>query len=1220
MTLANYYFIPTVREGLAAYITGAPATSDQRAVIQACLTPYVDGPDNPQPGDCTPAVPNPPYCKNVALYGPGDVLGFDSSVVTRTDPRLNVWDYEPNYMPLVEFSEPDLPWRFTPTVADASKGGKLQPWLTLIVLGPNEFEGLGQGPPPGQQESTIPMRWIKQVSVDSLPDLTYAWMWAHVQVTSDDSLPGTDPYALSDALAAAIAADPEEVESHVVGRLICPRRLGPQTRYTAFVVPTFKLGLVAAGFATVDSLDPNLGAVTPAWTKADGKIDLSYYYKWEFGTGVREDFESLVRLLEPRELTDLGKRRMDCSTTLYAIPPCPGDDSDDPQVVQLEGALISPDLQPATWHNDASTATRDAYQAGLASLLNLPTTLLTAGSATPPVTPPVFGRRHSGRPAVDATKLSRWQDDTNLDPRQRAAAGFGALVVQKEQEALMAGVWDQLGDIDQANDLLRSAQLGLEASKGTYKRLGTLALADFLWTAAPVFARVRAQVPTAVGPTTVARYLGTSPIPGAAFDPAFRRILRRRGGLRKRQKSVPPPPAGQDLLSRLNRREIAAAGRSPKLSGLPAMCDLTEAAIATLDRNAAPARRTRGVFRINGRVIDSRNRRGLEGVRVEAWDKDPFFSDLVEETTTDERGAFRIDFDATYFKEWFLDRRPDLFFKVFRGERPMRVIEPGVLRNIEAGDRSVTVVVEPPIAPEHVPAFRVSGQVVDRTTRNGVPWVRVEAWDKDPLINDLVGTAVTDEQGRFRVEFEQSYFKEWLFDRRPDLFFKVFDRDRLLASTEHAVMSNLPPGEKPVPAVEVDAPTPPAHPPGPPSVADFCEPAITSQTLNDATANGADALHQAVAAEVRNALDAWLDFATAPTAPPAAADLDAVHSVVKAAVAPWATIPARIAARLRLGPGVHQRGELGRIESDVEFPQPMYEPLSAISQDLILPGVETVPQNTISILKANRRFIEAYMLGLNGSLSSEALWRGAPVYLWTTFFRQFWDVHGLADPDADPELSKDIARLTKWNPNSELGDHDPRNTSPGALADTAVLLLRGDLLKRYPNTLVYAVKALAPDQPGLKEYVNDDSFTEDRIWPIFSGSLAPDLTFLGFPRTPYQLCKGEDGNGYFIVLEERLGEPRFGFDLPDDTSPAPQPTSSWWFDLTWASLQRTPVGQVEENTYIDDATPAANVGQKPIWGSSAAAVANISLQRPVRVCVHASKMLSETACQPPTMP
>src|SRR4051812_16690757 len=104
--LAHYYFIPTVREGLAAWIT--TQASNSRTQVETRLTPFADG---TSPANATISTTIP---MSVGLYGPGDVLGFDPSVVIRTDPRPNVGDYEPNFMPLVEFHEPDFPWRFIP--------------------------------------------------------------------------------------------------------------------------------------------------------------------------------------------------------------------------------------------------------------------------------------------------------------------------------------------------------------------------------------------------------------------------------------------------------------------------------------------------------------------------------------------------------------------------------------------------------------------------------------------------------------------------------------------------------------------------------------------------------------------------------------------------------------------------------------------------------------------------------------------------------------------------------------------------------------------------------------------------------------------------------------------------------------------------------------------------------------------------------------------------
>jgi hypothetical protein len=87
--------------------------------------------------------------------------------------------------------------------------------------------------------------------------------------------------------------------------------------------------------------------------------------------------------------------------------------------------------------------------------------------------------------------------------------------------------------------------------------------------------------------------------------------------------------------------------------------------------------------------------------------------------------------------------------------------------------------------------FKIVGKVVNSDTKEGIKGLRVEAWDKDLLVNDMVGSAITGEGGVFRVQFDESYFKELFIDCRPDLFFKVFKGTRLIKSTEDSVLWNV---------------------------------------------------------------------------------------------------------------------------------------------------------------------------------------------------------------------------------------------------------------------------------------------------------------------------------------------------------------------------------------------------------------------------------------------
>lgn len=59
-------------------------------------------------------------------------------------------------------------------------------------------------------------------------------------------------------------------------------------------------------------------------------------------------------------------------------------------------------------------------------------------------------------------------------------------------------------------------------------------------------------------------------------------------------------------------------------------------------------------FQITGHILHSHNKDGLSGLKVEAWNRDLLFDDLVSTSRTDALGKFTFEFIAIHFQECFL--------------------------------------------------------------------------------------------------------------------------------------------------------------------------------------------------------------------------------------------------------------------------------------------------------------------------------------------------------------------------------------------------------------------------------------------------------------------------------------------------------------------------------------------------------------------------------------
>jgi hypothetical protein len=262
-------------------------------------------------------------------------------------------------------------------------------------------------------------------------------------------------------------------------------------------------------------------------------------------------------------------------------------------------------------------------------------------------------------------------------------------------------------------------------------------------------------------------------------------------------------------------------------------------------------------------------------------------------------------------------------------------------------------------------------------------------------------------------------------------------------------------------------------------------------------------------------------------------DLPGALQAIMNGIAPALSLVESQTARFTFDPNAWKAQDpLEPIQSAPQIDRPMYEPLRDISNDWILPGVGDVPNNTVSLVVSNQAFIEAYMAGLNHEMTRELVWNEFPVDQRGTYFRQFWDARAFVpspDNTHTPDELKDIQPISTWPAAAQLGQNSPRPAVETPTDARVVLLVRGQLIKRYPNVIVYAATdPVRPDPPALP-------YKERH--PVFQGFLGGDVAYYAFDLKLSEVNGA--GSPWYFILQEQPAEPRFG--VPD-TIPTPPDT------------------------------------------------------------------------------
>ncbi|MEP7296730.1 MAG: hypothetical protein ABI702_11125 [Burkholderiales bacterium] len=1137
-----YRFMPWTRRGLARAhanpdAQGAALASRPRVTVGLTLQANQNG--------AGPTVVSGNI--DLTLYGPADVIGIDPRLVVRTDPRPDTTNFEPNYLAIVDFDPPDFPWLLTPAHANAS--GHLHPWLVLVVV-----DRAKVAPPALRPGRPLPSISLTTAQVTSeLPDLAESWLWAHSQAVS---MVDSKSAGAAQSLSSEMQGSPERN----ISRLICPRRLSPRTDYVACVVPATDLGrLRGLGQPVAD------GTLGPAWSlAAPNDVELPVYHFWSFSTGPVGDIETLARRLRTpaqyggdadllAQLHHIGERPVFVDTDHLLF------DGATPGQTVFEGAMVSLGFKP-----EAASA---LYVGKLAEMLNSGSERVAVGTeaaaTVPTLAPPIYGEYPAKRHVVDTARVDgHWLDALSLQPRYRLAAGWGAEVVRQNQDEFMQAAWQQLGDVIAAERAFSLARLARDVLKRVEVRhLAKLSPSRVLAVMSPA----RARVAVAAGESLYGRIQGAT-LPQDLFDGSMRRLANPRRATLK--------------MARWRERNLGLASVTAQMNTLVDNFANASTRLLAIDPNR---------FVPDG-LLGSRSYDGvpLPGDLTSVVDLMPYVG-LAISMTGAQLKAVQATNALARQQAAVLKKKPPLMGDVWhRGllteTHAIRVAQlQSVAGAALTGDIGAAIRNSSTRGTEGVLLSVREGVVTSQA-------LRIDA--RSGAVKAAGAALIANPSGKPKRAPASAGIALTSVASVPLTALKLYGNT--------AVFTTLPPstlGRGGEGKVSIGLTGPGLFANVPPAALNATPTITMPPALKDRTTlhrfSAAFKEYQRVVDPVAGAVAGIeaIDFATASSAAQLRARVDADR-----------TVPARLASSLTLGgQGVDWAGGVlansfisatldsafaprlryvipRTFDRVMAFPHllfPLSRKLELIAPDVFLPGVGALPNDFIMAVKTNPRFVEALMVGANHEMGREMLWQGLPTDQRGAPFQRFWQRLDGKD---------DIAYIHTWN-------EEPLGGQSGS-TEMLVLLIRGQLLERFPNLSIYAYKIVGTEKrPGgtSPPPAGTDASEMDpakQVLPVMHGHLGRDITYVGFP------FKSTEIDQYFFVIEEHMTEPRFGFDERVGNGQ----NSDSWQDVDWVDI-----GVDNGDCFGLAALQKAEAAKRPLWTDPhAAIVADAALQRPFR--------------------
>ncbi len=1062
----------------------------------------------------------------VGLVGPGEVLGVNPMAVMQAVPANGVKNFESNYFPFVEFFEEDIPWRYTPAKETSDK---LRPWLALLVCKRDEYDLTTDSE--GNKYVSLKINDNK-VYQDIFQDPEKTWNTAHVQFANEELQKSNLKSKVNTLL--------DRDDDIAISRILSTRNLEDNTAYTVFLVPSFETGRLSGLGMSFDTVP----AQRAAWEKNLDKqrnrqraFDFPVYYHWEFETSTG-DFIVLAKKLKPitteglpaalkvdvqnmgnglnysifkdppkRKLIDIAVATTPVGFTSVPFP----SRTDEEDIAFLMKDLLSnsPDLvenieqtteksrlsASALRNRDLRRALRLTTKLVLQnqkrtsrtndkSKTRLPIDIVDISKSThlfegdemddPWIVPPLYGAKHIMATSLEDSenKNHPWFTQLNLDVRHRAAAGLGKKVVQNNQEQFVNRAWEQVELINELNQRLREYLMNLQLNSEIFNsRFNSKYMKDLM-----LYLQPMKYAPMGRDNVSLSSVMAANGVPSAYVSSAFYMMAS--------EKSLPPSVNPVSLNEKMIEDTIYK-WKEHQINDL-----INQDQIKSLTKWLLNSG-----FYLKIKQIECHNLPTYDFIDSDNWCGIAFNiqTDLVN-GTSNEKYKYPKE-GAIYLKKG--DRRG------------IRSSSDTMFRFHSNIFLSASSEISPLYSLDELRKNNPNAKIPQRETSLGAYYLNFHF--QYLIEKELIKEGLIDKYLKF---LGPKTDMTWDIKKDNPNYHYTLKFDTIWAFTieehtwdtfkRHMLFYSI-------------APTSEAERIGLYSKLSTIKEEL-DKFLNDLI------IHQSEDTS-RKVVEQGAEISQIYN-PMNSEELARVNQFIKDYYDEFLN-------NTNLQQGYIE--ELTHSQYPVMaypvYPEPVYYYLKQLSEQFILPASGSFPNNSIALFVNNPEFVEAFLSGMNTEMGKELLWREYPTDKRGSYFRKFWDTE--VKKDIREELKNDtffdVYPLHKWDkrafPNSpqskgSLGQHH----MPGK-EELLIFAIKGELMKKYPETIVYLSKAVLKD--NVKIVINPDAI---KILPDLSAWLGEDLYIVGFPAKLKELVgnpKTKDP-GYFLTFMNRPGETRFG--------------------------------------------------------------------------------------------